>query len=183
MSRIEIRLAAFRDVCFVAAHMRERDRREVYCQLPEGARSVDVAVLSYGDGEHAYCAWERGSPVAAFGIAQASFSSTVRSAWAFGTRRMRRAVPAISRFGLETLAPLLLAQGVLRLEARSIADHDLAHRWLAVLGARREAELRRWGRGGETFVLWSWTDKEWRDAHVLQSENPEDPAQADGAEP
>lgn len=176
---MEIRRAAFRDVCFVAAHMRPQDRREVFCQLPKGATSVDAAAISYGNAEHAYCAWYRGSPVAAFGAAPASYGGTVWTAWAFGTRKFKRAVPAISRFARETIAPQLLRDGVRRVEVRSIADHDLAHAWLARLGARRDGELLSWGRGGETFSLWSWTEKEWKTSHVLQGENPENSPQTE----
>ena len=158
MSPVDIRRAVFRDVCFVAAHMRAEDRREVFCQLADGATSVEAAAISYGNAEHAYCAWYFGSPIAAFGFAPASYGGTVWTAWAFGTRKFKRAVPEISRFALETVAPQLLWDGVRRVEVRSIAGHDLAHRWLARLGARRDGELRSWGRGGETFLLWSWTD-------------------------
>ena len=183
MSRVEIRPAVFRDVCFVAAHMRAEDAAEIYCQLPEGTRSVDVAGLSCANTEHAYCAWVQGSPVAAFGFSPASHTGTVYSAWAFGTRRMARAVPAISRFGARVVAPRLVAQGVQRVEVRSIEGHDAAHRWLARLGARREARLRAWGRSGEAFFLWSWTDKEWNSSHVLQGKDPQDPAQTQGVDP
>jgi hypothetical protein len=182
VSRVEIRRAVFRDVCFVAAQMREQDRREVFCQLMSGASPVDAAAISYGGTEHVHCAWYRGSPIAAFGFAPASFSGTVWSAWAFGTRRLKRAIPEISRFVLETVAPQLIKIGVRRLEVRSIAEHHLAHRWLVRLGARRETELRNWGRDGETFILWSWTDEDWRKTHVLQGENTENPAQAGRAD-
>lgn len=182
MSGVEIKPAVFRDVCFVAAHMRDQDKREIYCQLAEDARSVDVAALSYANSEHVYCAWIKGSPVAVFGFSSASLSGTVWSAWAFGTRKMKRTVPAISRFCVEEVAPDLVRLGVRRLEVRSIAYHDLAHRWLSRLGAEREAILAEWGRGGETFTLWSWTIRKWRKSHVFQSQNPENSPQTESAE-
>lgn len=182
MSTVEIRRAVFRDVCFVAAHMRDQDRREVFCQLAQGATTVDAAAISYGNSEHAYCAWYRGSPIAAFGFAPASYGGTVWTAWAFGTHAMKRAVPAITRFVLGEVAPQLVGDGIRRVEARSIAGHDLAHRWFARLGARRDGELRCWGRGGETFSLWSWTDKEWKTSHVLQGKDSENPPQAASAD-
>lgn len=181
MSTVEIRPAVFRDVCFVTAHLREEDRREIYCQLPEGASSVEVAALSCANSDHAWCAWYRGSPVAAFGFSPATAAGTVQSAWAFGTRRMKRTVPAITHHVIANVVPTLLCEGVRRIEARSIADHDLAHRWLAGLGARREAELPQWGRDGEAFVLWSWTEKEWK-SHVLQSKDPKNSSQAESAD-
>lgn len=76
----------FRDVCFVAAHMRSEDAAEIYCQLPEAARSVDVAALSCADTEHAYCAWVDGSPVAAFGFSPATPAAQFRQFRGHNTR-------------------------------------------------------------------------------------------------
>lgn len=180
---VEIRPAVFRDVSFVAAHMRDEDAAEIYCLFPDGSTSLDVAALSYANTEHAYCAWVSGSPVAAFGFSPDTPAGTVCSVWAFGTRAFTRAVPAISRYCTKVLAPRLLAEGVQRIEVRSIKGHDIAHNWLRRLGARREAVLRNWGKGGETFILWSWTDKEWKSNHVLQGKNPQDPAQTQSADP
>lgn len=161
MRPIEIRPATLRDLSYVTAHLRAADAREIYCQLPEGAASLDVAALSLAGTEHAWCVWWRGTPIAGFGATPSSLCGTVWSAWAFGTRRFTRAAPAIGRFVGASLAPVLIAKGARRVEARSIADHDAAHRWLERLGARRETELREWGRGGETFVLWAWTASDW----------------------
>ena len=175
MSRVEIRPAVFRDMSFVAAHMRDEDAREIYCQFPDDATSLDVAALSYANTEHAYCAWAAGSPVAAFGFSPRhpparSVPPGPSARTAFG-----KAVPAISRYGAEVVAPQLVAEGVRRIEVRSIADHDIAHRWLRRLGARREAKLRDWGRNGETFILWSWTLNDWRKHMCFKAKTPKLP--------
>ena len=161
MKPVEIRRAALRDVCFVAAHMRAEDRREALCQFTPDTSMLELAASSHGGSGLVYCAWYRGSPVAAFGAAPASHAGTVWSAWLFGTRRLARAVPEIGRFGRETLSARLIEKGVRRVEVRSIEGHDIAHAWLARLGARREARMHDYGRDGETFTLWSWTLKDW----------------------
>lgn len=46
--------------------------------------------------------------------------------------------------------------GAHRAHAFSIADHEDAHRWMLRLGARCEATLAGWGRGGEDFKLFVW---------------------------
>ena len=162
MNPVEIKPAALRDVCFVAAHMREADRREALCQVAPGTSMLEIAAASHGGSGLVYCAWYRGSPVAAFGAAPASHAGTVWSAWLFGTKKLARAIPEIGRFGLGTLSIRLIEEGVRRLEVRSIDGHDIAHAWLARLGARREARMHDYGRGGEAFTLWSWTLKDWR---------------------
>ena len=50
----------------------------------------------------------------------------------------------------------LPALGAKRLQAFSIADHHEAHRWMLVLGARCEATLSGWGKGGEDFKVFVW---------------------------
>ena len=43
-----------------------------------------------------------------------------------------------------------------RAHAFSIADHEEAHRWMLRLGARCEATLQGYGKGGEDFKLFVW---------------------------
>src|SRR5690606_3424455 len=94
-----------------------------------------------------WTAWIGGDPVCAFGFAEAGLP-WIRCAWAFGTSRICRAIPAVSRYGRDVVAPMLIEAGVRRVEIRSIAGHDLAHRWLFGLGATRECDLVEYGRDG-----------------------------------
>ena len=132
MKPVEIKRATLRDVCFVAAHMRAEDRREALCQFAPGTTMLELAASSHGGSGLVYCAWYRGSPVAAFGAAPASHAGTVWSAWLFGTNKLARAIPEIGRFGLDTLSARLIEEGVRRVEVRSIEGHDIAHAWLPV---------------------------------------------------
>jgi hypothetical protein len=86
----------------------------------------------------------------------------MRTAWAFGTGRLKRAVPSITRFCREEWPKQLIPIGVTRVEIRSLADHDLAHRWLQAIGCRREALMTNYGVHGEDFELWAFIDEDWR---------------------
>lgn len=151
---IDIARARLREVSFVAAHMREADRREIWCQWPDRDAATLAWAMTRSSPAHCWAAFERGSPVAAFGLAEQH--PGLWQAWAFGTDRLRRAVPAITRHGFEVIRPDLIARSANRVEARSIVGHDIAHRWLESLGARRQCLLQRWGRNGEDFVLYAW---------------------------
>lgn len=153
---IELIPSTPRDITIVAVGMRDWDRREF--EASADYRSItDAALLChYGSYPYAGIALLDGEPVAAFGAFGNPLMPQLRNAWAFGTDRFRRVVPALSR-EVNSWKPLLVAEGVHRIEARCLADHDLAGRWMAGLGARREAVMKRYGRGGEDFELWAWT--------------------------
>lgn len=97
-----------------------------------------------------------GEPVAAFGAAGTPLQPQLRVAWAFGTKRFKRCVPAISG-EVNAWKPALMAEGVRRIEARTLVGHDLAGHWMTYLGAEREGVMRQYGTNGEDFELWAWT--------------------------
>lgn len=148
-----------RDIAYVTANLRPDDRREIGASA-DLASTVEAAVIAFETStDWCWTAQCDGQPVAAFGTAETSpLTPHIRTAWAFGTARFRRAVPAISRFATGEWPARLIGEGVRRLEVRSLADHEIAHRWLARLGARLEGTLESYGTGGENFQLWSWTD-------------------------
>ncbi|WP_133676270.1 hypothetical protein [Aquamicrobium defluvii] len=161
----EIRPGVLRDICFVASNLRDEDKREVFAsaRLQSGTEAGAISFLS--SPGWCWTAWLDGQPVAAFGVGLGNpvHQPHIRHAWAFGTSRFKRAAPAITRFCVENWPKRLIAEGVTRVEIRSIADHDIAHRWLSGLRAHRECEMPNYGAGGETFTLWSWRAEDWKD--------------------
>ena len=149
--------ATVRDVTYIAADMRPDDWREIACQVHDGVTPGQIAAAAVAHGE-SYVATLDGQPVAAFGVMPATVN--VLTIWAWGTPRTRRVVPAITRFTIADLVPRWLAAGITRVEARSIAGHDAAHRWLRALGTT-ETALPEWGKGGEAFILFAWTRAGW----------------------
>ena len=157
-SRIEIVPATLRDVSYIVASMCPEDWAEIAAQMPAGASTEQVAALHL-HGE-AWAAMLDGQPVQAFGAVPATAS--VLNLWAFGTRARRRAIPAVTRF-LRRQAGEWVARGVTRVEARAMAGHPTAHRWLRGLGGQ-SYRLPCWGSGGEEFTLYWWTRKTWAEA-------------------
>ena len=135
--------------------MRDWDRREFKAAARTRSLSEAALFCHHVSMPWAGIALEHGEPIAAFGAAGSPMQPQLRIAWAFGTERFRRAVPSIGR-EVQSWKPRLIAEGVRRIEARALCGHDLAGRWLAKLGATREAILRRYGMGGEDFELWAW---------------------------
>ena len=158
--RVQIVEATQRDLTFVAASLRPEDHRELSCQMPDDMPVEIGAVISAWSGE-AWVAKLDGQPVAAFGAAPMSLPANVLSLWAWGTKRLARAAPAITRFVRDEMAPKWVERGVTRVEARSIEGHHQAHRWLTGAGAF-SIECLCWGKGGEAFRLFWWTKDSWR---------------------
>lgn len=161
---IEIRPATLRDLTYVACNLRPEDRQEVYSFTNlETGTEVGAVTWQMSGPEWSWAVLDGSQPMACFGLCQSSpFTPQIWTAWAWGTPRMKRALPAISRFARETWPELLLPLGVNRVEVRSIAGHKRAHRWLRHMGARFEGYLPECGLGGETFLLFAWRASEWR---------------------
>lgn len=156
---ITIRQATLRDASYVTANLRELDRAEVFCQLAEGTRTHELAyALTMADDT--YCAYYRGTPAAVFGVGPINICTL--SFWAIGTRHMWCTVPAITRYFLDVILPGKIEQGFTSAEARSLAGHLSAHRWMISMGAEMVGEPFLFGRNGEHFQLFRWTVADYR---------------------
>lgn len=141
----------FPDVHYVAANMRDWDRREIFAtRWVDDPSDFAKEVLSYGE-----FGWVAGgdSPIACFG-ARALWPG-VWIAWMFATDDLPKIGLSLSRFVRNNIIPTLRQVGAHRIHAYSMAGHDDAHRWLRFLGAEIEAEHRAFGRNGEDFLVFA----------------------------
>jgi len=153
VSTVSIRPGVLRDVSYVFANMRDGDREEVRCQMPETTKTHEIAYWSLMNGD-CWVAYWRDQPVMTFGVMRLNVAAT--SAWAIGTKQCWRAIPAVTRFFTLDVIPSLMERGYVSMEARSIEHHDQAHRWMEATGARRWGEPYPYGRGGEKFITFRW---------------------------
>lgn len=156
---IEIRPANLRDASWITANLRPGDRAEVYCQIPGSTTNAELAAWLLSTST-AFIAYVHDRPVMLFGTAPMTVCCF--SVWAIGTPRMTRAIRAVSAFLLDEHIPTLLDNGFNNAEARSLATHRTAHRWLEALGGRRHGPPYLFGRGGEEFVTYRWTVADYR---------------------
>jgi hypothetical protein len=139
----------------VAMNMRAMDRAEIYAtrwrEDPTDVARDSILLSRFGF----ICASERdGEPIAAIGAAE--LWPTMWSVWMFATDRWPEVAFAATRMVRRVLVPQLLETGARRAECRALASHRQAHRWLRLLGARREFRIRDFGKNGEDFVSFVW---------------------------
>lgn len=166
---VTIKPAVFRDASFITANLRPIDYAEAFCQLPDGATTIELAwwLLHSGD---AFIAYLDDTPVFFFGTSP--MTATCYSVWGLGTDRTTRVIPAVTRYLMTTHIEKRIAEGALTMEARSILEHREAHGWMRGVGATQLGEPFEYGKGGELFVLFRFTvagyramrDKRWSKA-------------------
>lgn len=142
----------YNDLYTIAENMREWDRREIFATRwsddpSELAR--DTMAVSY---EFGWIASRDNRPIAAVGAVP--LHTGVWSVWMYATNEFPRVGLGLSRFVVRCMKPAL--QGMAhRAECRSMDGHEDAQKWLEFIGFKRESSIPKYGRGGETFHLYS----------------------------
>ena len=149
---IEIIAGNHRDISDVVNNLRAIDHQEIYCQMDEGGS--DMLVVMALELNSWVCRLD-GQAVAVFSFSPINCSSVAVNL--FGTDKITRAIPAITRFIFVRMIPDALSCGVRRFEARSITTHAQAHRWLEACGAVNDGLLPEFGKHGEDFYLYGLT--------------------------
>lgn len=144
-------------VMHVVHNMRAKDKAEIYAtQWSEDPWQFGNGVLRVGDFGFVLHA-DDGEPVICCGAVP--MWNGVWSVWMFATDRFDEIAFSFHKWTRRVYFPALDAAGWHRLECRSLATHEVAHRWLEVLGAYKESEVANYGKHGEAFLLYCWTKK------------------------
>ncbi len=143
-------------VRYVADHMRADDRAEFSAVsfTETDAALADHLVERYGAGQDVYCFSKDDAPVAVG--AMVNGRPNVVTLMFFATDRFAELALPIARFVTRNLFPEYRAAGVHRIEAISMDGYDASHRWIELLGLRREGVFRGFGRAGESFHQFAW---------------------------
>lgn len=143
------------DLTFIASHLRERDAREIFAsRWREDPR--DLVEDCYLCREFGWI-FGKESPVCAIGAFPVW--PGVWSVWMFATDDWKKVAFSVTKHAKKVIFPVLKARSH-RTECRSDERHTTAHRWLEMLGARREHILPHYGKNGENFYLYSWLTPE-----------------------
>jgi len=144
------------NVRYVAERMRESDYREFSAVSYAKTRGqlADVMTEIYGQHPGGLCAYADDEPVAVGAMVEGR--PNVVTLMFFATERMGDIAYPLTRFIRNTLFPRYREDGVHRIECISIEGHELAHRWIRLLGLKHEARFAGYGKGGEAFHQFAW---------------------------
>lgn len=141
----------------VACQMREHDRLELSAVLPFD-HVPDIALHlanTYGERDDVKVVYVEDRPVAVIGAVMTRPNSL--ALLMFATDGVTAIGRPLTRWIKREWLPRMAAAGVHRVEAASLAGYRDMHRWLGSIGLWLEAEMPRFGKGGEAFYLYSWT--------------------------
>lgn len=139
-------------IIFVAEQMRERDYLEINALYDSGSRAELAQMIAdrYDRNSDVLCWTSNGEPVCIGGALQTRPNAV--SLLFFATDEFPRIAVSVTRF-IKKLFREYEKSGVHRIEAISLEGYQHAHRWLSILGLRRETgPLINFGKGGETFI-------------------------------
>lgn len=150
---ITVQPARFAHASYITANMREADKREIFCQVPDGTKTYEIAgmMLSAGD---AFIAYMDDLPVLFFGAHPINVCTL--GAWAMGTKHTRRVLHHATRHLIADYGPAAVAAGYTSMECRTHVEHHEAHRWLESTGAVANGAPFVYGKNEEKFILYRW---------------------------
>lgn len=152
---IEVKPLEWYSLEYLAFHMREIDRLEIFGNLPSDNPLEVVAMIMHQTAKTeglGYLAFYHQRPIAAWGIFE-NFPGNWQI-WAFGTDEWSLA-PLAMRESWDTALAHLRARNALRVECKSRYNHADAHRFLRYLGFEQEAVLKRYGKDGADYFLYA----------------------------
>lgn len=145
------------DVRSVANSMRARDREEFMAvsNFLHHSELVHSLVDRYGGHPDVIVAGlDEGKPMCIGGLIL--HRPNVATLLFFATDDFHLIGRDFTRFVKQRLFPGYTRKGVHRIECASLGGYDEVHRWIEVLGLTREVEMKKFGRGGETYVQFAW---------------------------
>jgi hypothetical protein len=154
MRLAELVPAAYGDVVFIARRMRALDAEEILPLIRTG-KPEDLASGTISVGGLATVALSDGVPVAAYGayLGRPQYWTV----WMFATDRWAEVALSVTKDIRRNMMPAMLSGDAVRADCWSMEGHDVAHRWLELLGAVREASIEDFGPTRKTFHCYSWT--------------------------
>lgn len=142
------------NVTHICTNLRALDHHELSAETMDGGidEIIDNTMMS---GPLAFVFGDEAGPIAVVGATQ--MTATRYQVFMYATDDFKTIWKPLTRFIIRGIMPQLLAQGMLRGECRSLADHLPAHEWLEYLGAKFEGVCRANGNNGEDYFLYAWT--------------------------
>lgn len=158
MPDVVIKPANLSMTSWVAAYMRDIDKREIY-PMQTHERSEYLAYQCVHLAKRwKYNVFIDNVPVATYGILEPR--QGLGELFAFGTKRIYGAMRVMTDHIRNEVAKEVFAdQSIHRLECRSSVEHKQAHGWIKSIGMFESRPLDNYGKNGEDYLLFEVTRK------------------------
>ena len=152
----------YEPLLYITHNMREKDRAEILSTLYEMTRAEATELITQmtldastksGIG---WIGYRGGEPIAVLGLTM--MHPNVAQVWMYATDRWPLVALSLTKFAKKTIIPLLKDSKTHRAQCFSIEGHEVAHRWLKMLGATEECVAPNYGGNGEAFHLFAWSE-------------------------
>jgi hypothetical protein len=152
MTQVKLERLSYNAVCWIAENMRSEDCREIFATRWD-TKPESLATDAMQSYEFGWVAWHGDIPVCAIGAMPKH--PGVWSVWMFATDDFYKVALTVTRFARNKMKPVLQSVAH-RVECRSIEGHTEAQKWLEFLGMTQESVIPKYGKNGETFLLYSF---------------------------
>jgi hypothetical protein len=161
---MQLSMVEYEPLFYIVRNMRALDRDEIFATsfpMPadEAMTDDDMLVQRTYDAANRYgCGWiasMNGEPIAVLGMTM--LWPGVASVWMFSTDSWPKVALALTRWAKKAIFQIMSDARIHRSQCWSLSGHDTAHRWLRHLGATKECDSPGYGRNGETFHLFAWS--------------------------
>ena len=152
----------YEPLLYITQNMREADRHELLATLyemsdPEATELITQMTLDAANKRGiGWIGYYGDEPIAVLGMSM--IHPNVAQVWMYATEGWPMVALSLTKFAKRTIIGLLKDSGTHRAQCLSIEGHDVAHRWLSMLGATEECVCPNYGRDGEAFHLFAWSE-------------------------
>ena len=162
--RPEFRLGPveYEPLLYITQNMREKDRHEILATLYDMTHEEATELITQMTLDAAtkmgigWIGYRGDEPIAVLGMSM--MHPNVSQVWMYATDRWPLVALSLTKFAKKTIIRLLKDSGTHRAQCFSIEGHDVAHDWLNMLGATEECVAPNYGRNGEAFHLFAWSE-------------------------
>lgn len=139
---------------YVCRHMRPLSRSEMFLTRPNDDPD-DLAAVLHIYNSFQWVAYFAERPAAIIGAIP--LHPGVWGLYGFGTEAYAAIIREVTKHAKRFMMPAIVSAGAHRGQCISPVGHVDTHRWLRWLGAKEEATLRHYGKGGEDVIMFAWT--------------------------
>ena len=175
MSSVSILDARYPDVVEIARNMRELDAEEIW-PVTHAKTPESLALGTVAGGGLKFVARCGAVPVATWGASK--IRPKVVTVWMFATDKWPKVALTVTRHIKKELIPALIDADTVRAECWTHSNHYVAHKWLSILGAIREATVEDYGENRVPYHCYSWTRTRMENEDVCWTLGTKDPPNA-----